>query len=97
MQIPEVVLTHVAGKLDYVLQVEVADLAAYEDFHANKLAGLPSVAAVNSYVTMKTLAADGQVQCRPQLTGGRAARRPLRVGGTRGRRTWCCPRTRRPP
>lgn len=61
VHIPEAVLTHVAGKFDYVLQVEVADLAAYEDFHANKVAGLSSVAAVNSYVTMKTLAADGQV------------------------------------
>jgi Lrp/AsnC family transcriptional regulator, leucine-responsive regulatory protein len=29
--------------------------AAYEDFHANRLASLPGVAMVTSYVTMKTL------------------------------------------
>jgi DNA-binding Lrp family transcriptional regulator len=33
-------------------------LAAYEDFHANRLASLPGVATVTSYVTMKTLSAD---------------------------------------
>jgi Lrp/AsnC family leucine-responsive transcriptional regulator len=56
--LPEVVHTHqVTGNYDYLLQVEVevADLAAYEDFHANRLASLPGVAMVNSYVTMKTL------------------------------------------
>jgi len=54
--LPEVLHTyHVVGNFDYILQVEVADLPAYEDFHANRLATLPSVAAVTSYVTMKTL------------------------------------------
>jgi len=46
---------HVTGNYDYLLQIEVADLAAYEDFHANRLASLPGVAMVTSYVTMKTL------------------------------------------
>lgn len=46
---------HVTGGFDYVLQVEVADLPAYENFHANRLASLPNVGAVTSYVTMKTL------------------------------------------
>ena len=46
---------HVAGNYDYILHVEVADLPAYEAFHANQLANLPSVASVTSYVTMKTL------------------------------------------
>lgn len=59
VQLPEVVFTHhVTGNFDYLLQVEVADLPAYEDFHANRLASLPGVAAVNSYVTMKTLRTD---------------------------------------
>jgi Lrp/AsnC family leucine-responsive transcriptional regulator len=49
---------HVTGNYDYLLQVEVADLPAYEAFHANRLANLPGVAAVTSYVTMKTLPAD---------------------------------------
>jgi Lrp/AsnC family leucine-responsive transcriptional regulator len=58
IQLPEVVQTHhVTGNYDYLLQVEVADLSAYEAFHANRLASLPSVATVTSYVTMKTLAA----------------------------------------
>lgn len=56
VQLPEVVHTHhVTGNFDYLLQIDVADLPAYEDFHANRLANLPGVAAVNSYVTMKTL------------------------------------------
>ena len=59
IRLPEVVHTHhVTGNYDYLLQVEVADLPAYEDFHANRLANLPSVAAVTSYVTMKTLTAN---------------------------------------
>src|SRR5664279_3122520 len=56
IELPEVMYTyHVTGNFDYILQVEVADLPAYESFHANRLANLPSVAAVTSYVTMKTL------------------------------------------
>jgi Lrp/AsnC family transcriptional regulator, leucine-responsive regulatory protein len=55
-KLPEVRYTfHVVGNFDYILQVEVADLPAYENFHANRLANLPAVAAVTSYVTMKTL------------------------------------------
>ena len=56
IRLPEVVHTHhVTGNYDYLLQVEVADLPAYEDFHANRLATLPGVATVTSYVSMKTL------------------------------------------
>ncbi|MEV7323696.1 Lrp/AsnC family transcriptional regulator [Streptomyces sp. NPDC093970] len=56
VQLPEVVhVHHVTGNYDYLLQVEVADLSAYEDFHARRLADLPGVATVSSYVTMKTL------------------------------------------
>jgi Lrp/AsnC family transcriptional regulator, leucine-responsive regulatory protein len=52
IKLPEVRYAyHVAGNFDYILQVEVADLPAYENFHANRLANLPSVAAVSSYVT----------------------------------------------
>jgi Lrp/AsnC family transcriptional regulator, leucine-responsive regulatory protein len=59
LQLREVVYSHhVTGNYDYLLQVEVADLPAYEDFHANRLASLPGVAAVTSYVTMKSLSAD---------------------------------------
>jgi len=41
-----VVQPHVTGNYDYLLQVEVADLPAYEDFHAHQLASLPGVATV---------------------------------------------------
>jgi Lrp/AsnC family transcriptional regulator, leucine-responsive regulatory protein len=59
VRLPEVIHTHhVTGNYDYLLQVEVADLAAYEYFHANRLASLPGVAMVTSYVTMKTLSSD---------------------------------------
>jgi Lrp/AsnC family leucine-responsive transcriptional regulator len=59
LQLREVAYSHhVTGNYDYLLQVEVADLPAYEDFHANQLASLPGVAMVTSYVTMKTLSAD---------------------------------------
>lgn len=37
----------------YRALVDPADLPAYEDFHANRLANLSGVAAANSYVTMK--------------------------------------------
>jgi DNA-binding Lrp family transcriptional regulator len=57
IRLPEVAQSHhVTGNYDCLLQVEVADLPAYEEFHANRLASLPGVAAVTSYVTMKTLA-----------------------------------------
>ncbi len=57
-ELPEVVACHhVTGNYDYLLQVEVADLPAYERFHAHQLAALPAVATVTSYVTMKTLPA----------------------------------------
>lgn len=77
IRLPEIIHTHhITGNYDYLLHVEVADLPAYEDFHANRLATLPSVASVTSYVTMKTLS--------PVQTGAagppRSARRRLRIG-----------------
>ncbi len=63
---------HVAGNYDYILQVEVADLPAYEDFHANRLASVPGVAAVTSYVTMKTLSRSAK------LAEGRPGPRAIR-------------------
>lgn len=58
VRLPEVLYCHhVTGNFDYLLHVEVADLPAYEELHSGKLAGLPGVAAVTSYVTMKTLSA----------------------------------------
>ncbi|MFG2885464.1 Lrp/AsnC family transcriptional regulator [Streptomyces sp. NPDC048297] len=55
-QLPEVIACHhITGNFDYLLQIEVADLPAYENLHANQLASLPGVATVTSYVAMKTL------------------------------------------
>jgi Lrp/AsnC family transcriptional regulator, leucine-responsive regulatory protein len=59
IRMPAVVACHhITGNFDYLLQVEVADLSAYEEFHANQMATLPGVATVTSYVSMKTLTAD---------------------------------------
>ncbi|MGI5499323.1 Lrp/AsnC family transcriptional regulator [Lentzea sp. CA-135723] len=56
VELPEVVFCHhITGNFDYLLHVEVADLPAYENFHATKLASVPNIATVNSYMTMKTL------------------------------------------
>jgi len=64
VQLPEIKHSHhVTGNYDYLLHIEVADLAGYEQFHANQLAGLPGVAAVNSYVTMKTLNPETRNTC----------------------------------
>ncbi|MCM2429714.1 Lrp/AsnC ligand binding domain-containing protein [Streptomyces sp. RKAG337] len=60
IQLPQAAFTHyITGNFDYLLQAEAADLTAYEDVHANRLAGLPGVVTVTSYVTMKTLTSWG--------------------------------------
>jgi Lrp/AsnC family leucine-responsive transcriptional regulator len=60
IKLPEVVeCHHVTGDLDYLLRVEVPDLAAYEEFHANKLADVPGIGTVTSYVAMTTVVAEG--------------------------------------
>jgi len=59
VRLPEVVQCHhVIGNFNYLLQLEVAGLTAYEDFHANWLANLPAMAAMTSLVTMKILSPD---------------------------------------
>jgi len=47
------------GVPDYVIQVAVADQAAYEAFYMNKLAELPGLARVNSQFTMKMVKRGG--------------------------------------
>ena len=50
---PEVVECHnTTGTIEYLLRVEVADLAAYKTFHADVLGTLPQVTAITSYVVM---------------------------------------------
>jgi Lrp/AsnC family leucine-responsive transcriptional regulator len=51
--VPEIVeCHHVTGSFDYLLRVEVADLPAYERFHADELAALHNVSQLVTYVSM---------------------------------------------
>ncbi|MHA3976297.1 Lrp/AsnC family transcriptional regulator [Halovulum sp. GXIMD14794] len=43
---------NVTGAVEYLLRVEVADLAAYKAFHTDLLGTLPHVAALTTYVVM---------------------------------------------
>jgi DNA-binding Lrp family transcriptional regulator len=50
---PEVVECHnVTGAFEYLLRVEVADLAAYKYFHTEVLGTLPQVTALSTFVVM---------------------------------------------
>jgi Lrp/AsnC family leucine-responsive transcriptional regulator len=46
---------HIAGEYDYLLKVAVADIPAFEDFHADQLAAIPQIAKITSFVSMSTL------------------------------------------
>jgi DNA-binding Lrp family transcriptional regulator len=43
---------NVTGAIEYILRVEVADLAAYKHFHTEVLGQVPEVAAITSYIVM---------------------------------------------
>jgi Lrp/AsnC family transcriptional regulator, leucine-responsive regulatory protein len=45
---------NVTGTIEYLLRVEVADLAAYKLFHTEILGVLPQVHAITSYVVMSS-------------------------------------------
>lgn len=50
---PEVVECHnITGTVEYMLRIEVADLAAYKHFHTDVLGTLPQVSAITTYVVM---------------------------------------------
>ncbi len=52
-QSPEVRECHnITGTMEYLLRVEVADIAAYKIFHAEVLGTLPQVNSITSYVVM---------------------------------------------
>jgi len=52
---PEVLECHnITGAVEYLLRVEVADLAAYKVFHTEILGTLPQVNAITTYVVMGT-------------------------------------------
>ena len=43
---------HVTGSVEYLLRVEVADLAAYKHFHSDVLGTLSQVSRITSYVCL---------------------------------------------
>ena len=43
---------NITGSIEYLLRVEVPDLAAYKVFHTDVLGTLPQVTAITSYVVM---------------------------------------------
>ncbi|MEO1042068.1 MAG: Lrp/AsnC family transcriptional regulator [Pseudomonadota bacterium] len=45
---------NVTGAIEYVLKVEVADLAAYKQFHTEVLGQQPGVIGITSYIVMDT-------------------------------------------
>ncbi len=45
---------NVTGTIEYLLRVEVADLAAYKHFHTEVLGALPQVATITSYIVMES-------------------------------------------
>jgi len=52
---PEVVECHnVTGAIEYLLRVEVADLANYKHFHNEVLGTLPQVTAITTFVVMSS-------------------------------------------
>lgn len=50
---PEVIECHnTTGNIEYLLRVEVSDLAAYKHFHAEVLGTQPQVSSITSYIIM---------------------------------------------
>lgn len=43
---------NITGAVEYLLRVEVADLPAYKDFHANVLGVLPQVRSITSHISL---------------------------------------------
>jgi DNA-binding Lrp family transcriptional regulator len=45
---------NVTGSIEYLLRVEVEDLAAYKHFHTEVLGALPQVSTITSYIVMES-------------------------------------------
>ena len=43
---------NITGSVEYLLRIEVADLPAYKDFHANILGVLPQVRSITSHISL---------------------------------------------
>jgi len=50
---PHVIECHnITGSVEYLLRVEVQDLATYKEFHANVLGGLSQVGSITSHICL---------------------------------------------
>ena len=45
---------NVTGTIEYLLRIEVEDLAAYKHFHTEVLGALPQVRTITSYIVMES-------------------------------------------
>lgn len=45
---------NVTGTVEYLLRVEVCDIASYKQFHADVLGGLPQVHSITTYVVIES-------------------------------------------
>ena len=43
---------NITGSIEYLVRVEVADISAYKEFHAEVLGALPQVNSITTYVVM---------------------------------------------
>jgi len=63
---PEVLECHVVlGAYDFLLRVVVRDMQAYEKFYFNKLAGVPNIREVNSFVAAVEVKSTTSLPFRP--------------------------------
>ena len=76
LKVPEVLACHlVSGEQDFLLEVSVANLEAYEHFLLDVLLKLPSVADVRSNFAIRTVKAVGSLPVPPfkRRSGARSA------------------------
>ncbi|MBN2010404.1 Lrp/AsnC family transcriptional regulator [candidate division KSB1 bacterium] len=62
MNFPEVLeCYHIAGEEDYLLKVVVKDVREYEEFILKKLAQIPAIGKIKSYVVLSALKSDTKI------------------------------------
>jgi len=55
LRTPEVIECHnVSGAIEYILKVEVSDLATYKKFHTETLGTCPELKSITSYIAMSS-------------------------------------------
>jgi Lrp/AsnC family transcriptional regulator, leucine-responsive regulatory protein len=64
--IDEIVSCHsIAGPYEFLLQVVVPDVAAYETLHLNTLLALPGLARTRSHIAVRTMKEPGPLPLQP--------------------------------